>query len=130
MCQQPHPDLDQAQQEGSDLEPRGATVEHQTESPAVFMLALISGFCPHQAVGGIDGLVSLSTLCVHKFSIDEELMRHFYGHVVDALFHLSKLQKCKTQKWTSVTITSEGFVLQQPLHLHNPPPALLLHPLL
>lgn len=96
----------------------------------VFMLALIFVFCPHQAVSGIDGLVSLSTLCVHKFSIDEELMRHFYGHVVDVLLHLSKLQMCKPQKWTSVTVTGEVFALEQPLHLHNPPPTLLHRPLL
>lgn len=96
------------------------------------MGVLISGFfCPHQAVGGIDGLVGLPTLCVHKFSVDEELMRHFYAHVVDALLHLSEWQKCKTQKnGHQQPLPLGGFALQQKLCLHNPPPVLLLHPLL
>lgn len=48
--------------------------------------------CPHQAVGGVDALVSLPSLRVHKFSVDEELVRHFHAHVVDVLLHLSRSQ--------------------------------------
>lgn len=88
---------------------------------------LCFNLCPHQAISGIDGLVRLSTFCVHKFAINEELMRHFYSHIVDVLLHLSKAQMRKTQKWTRVTIPGALVALQ---HSRNPPPTLLRHRLL
>lgn len=40
------------------------------------------------AISGVDGLVGLSSLCINKLSIDEQLVRDFYGHVVDVFLHL------------------------------------------
>ena len=52
------------------------------------ILHYISYEVPHRAVIGVDGLVGLPSFCIHKLSINEQLMRHLYGHVVDVLLHL------------------------------------------
>lgn len=45
----------------------------------------------YRAISGVDGLVGLSSFCINKLSINEELMRHLYGHVVDILLYLRDL---------------------------------------
>lgn len=46
----------------------------------------------HHAIIGVDGLVGLPTLGVDKLPVNEQLMRHLYGHVVDVLLHLRNSQ--------------------------------------
>lgn len=42
------------------------------------------------SVSWVDALVGLSSICVNKLSVDEQLMRHLNSHVVDILLHLRK----------------------------------------
>lgn len=58
-------------------------------------------FSPYRAVSGVDGLVGLSSFCINKLSVNEQLMRHLYGHVVDVLLHLCG------RRSVSVTNTSQ-----------------------
>lgn len=53
-----------------------------------FVFVLHLSFGPYRAISWVDGLVGLSSLCIDKLSINEQLMRHPYGHVVDVFLHL------------------------------------------
>lgn len=46
----------------------------------------------HRAIIGVDGLVGLPAFCVDKLPVNEQLVRHLYGHVVDVLLHLRNTQ--------------------------------------
>lgn len=53
------------------------------------------GQSPYLAISGVNGFVCLSTFCIHKLPIDEQLVGHVDGHVVYIPLHLFKGRKIR-----------------------------------